>query len=703
MSLRTKLLVSLALVVIIGIGLSSLVVYVFARNELEKAAQTHLEQSAGMLAKQSEAWLKEFRSDVILWADLPIVHRVAIDSRNPSAVAEANRYFRNIIETHSVYQSINLHATDATCIASSISSRLGLKVMQRKVMKRADFKTAVAGRTSVSSTLLSRGTGRPCIAISTPVREGERVIGVLRVLVDLAFYTDFILRRQKVGLQGNASILGLNLDTSLPADWVPYDLIKGRKYSSPAIPPLSPMELASDQGLVRYRGEKGDYLAAFHKIKEPAWIIVVEQPLQEVLTPILFLRKATFLTAFLLLVTVMGVVYFIMNPKLRDILRCLGMVRDIESGNLSARLHLRSKDEIGVLAEGLNSMADNLLRNRQALEEAEHTYRGIFENAVEGIFQTTGELRIVNANYAFAGILGYDTPEGAVGQLLSDRFADAAQRDIFLAKLHACGTVRNLEFALVRHDGTPGLGSLFAKAEKDADSRIVLIQGMLADITKRREAERERQRAEAAESHLMRSQLQALRYQINPHFLFNILNAIDTLSRQAPEKISGLIRELSQYLRSTLTNQESGFVPLSRELGAVRSYLNLEKVRFEENLQVEIVTPPGAGEVLVPELLIQPLTENAIKHGMKSSALPLRIVITCILTENYLAIEVANTGVWVDKSEPSLSEGRIGLANLRKRLDLLYPGRHSLVVETRDGWVVVRIDLPLTEVQNGAG
>ena len=702
MSLRTKLLVSLALVVIIGIGLSSLVVYVFARNELEKAAQTHLEQSAGMLAKQSEAWLKEFRSDVILWADLPIVRRVAIDSRNPSAVAEANRYFRNIIETHSVYQSLNLHAPDASCIASSIPGRIGLKVMQQKVATRDDFRKATAGRTSVSSTLFSGGTGRPCIAISTPVREGERVIGVLRVLVDLAFYTDFILRRQKVGLQGNASILGLNLDTSLPADWVPYDLIKGRNYRSPAIP-LSPMELASDQGLVRYRGEKGDYLAAFHKIKEPAWIIVVEQPLREVLTPILFLRKATYLTAFLLLVTVMGVVYFIMNPKLRDILRCLGMVRDIESGNLSARLHLRSTDEIGVLAEGLNSMADNLVRNRQALVEAEHTYRGIFENAVEGIFQATGELRIVNANHAFAGILGYNTPAEAIGQLLSDHFADAAQRDIFLTKLRAGGIVRNFEFALVRHDGTPGLGSLFAKAEKDAANRIVLIQGMLADITKRREAQRERQRAETAESHLLRSQLQALRYQINPHFLFNILNAIDALSRQAPEKISGLIRELSQYLRSTLTNQDSGFVPLGRELGVVCSYLNLEKVRFEENLQVEIVIPPGAEELLVPELLIQPLAENAIKHGMKSSALPLRIVITCILTGKYLAIEVANTGAWVDKSEPSLSEGRIGLANMRKRLDLLYPGRHSLVVETRDGWVVVRIDLPLAEVQNGAG
>jgi PAS domain S-box-containing protein len=693
MNLRTKLLISLALVVVVGIALSSLVVYVSARDELEKVTRAHLEQSAEMLAKQSEAWLKEFRSDLVLWADLPIVHRVAKDSRNPSAVAEACRYFRDIIETHGVYQSINLHATDAACIASSISSRIGLKVMQRKVLTRVDFKTAAAGRTSVSSTLLSMGTGRPCIAISTPVREGKRVIGVLRVIVDLAFYTDFILRRQKVGHQGNASILDLNLDMSLPADWAPYDLIKGRKYRPPGIP-LSSTELASDQGLVRYRGEKGDYLAAFHKIREPAWIIVVEQPLGEILAPIQFLRKTSIATALLLLVAVMGVVYFIMNPKLRDILMCLGMVRDIESGNLSARLHLRSKDEIGALARGLNSMAEKLVDNRRVLEEAERTYRGIFENALEGIFQSAGDLRLRNANPALAAILGYQQPEEVLGRPLSDHFADPGQWEGLVAALNASGTVRHFEFALARRDGTQGVGSLFAKAQRDAGGHIVQIQGMLADITQRRKAEQELQRAEAAEGRLIRSRLQALRYQLNPHFLFNLLNAIDILSRQAPQKISGLVRELSRYLRSTLAEHESGFVPLSRELETVGSYLNLEKVRFEDNLLVEIATSPGAGEALVPELLIQPLAENAVKHGMQTSPLPLKVVITATLAENRLTVAVANTGQWAGEPASSGDRGGIGLTNLRQRLELLFPGRHRFEVEAREGWVRVTMDLP---------
>lgn len=699
--MRTKLLISLAVIIIMGIGLASLAVYVFARNQLEKATRTVLEQSAEILAGQTEAWRAKLRSDVILWSKLPIVREVAGTPGDFSKVGQACRFFQSTVEAYGIYQSVNLHSADAACIASSLPGRIGLQYMQGVVSTRADFKAAAAGSVSISPSLVSAGTWRPCIAISAPVWEGNRVIAVLRAVVDLAFFSDLVLGQQEAGTGARISILDLDLDTALPSDAVVRDLIKGRKYQPPEIPPSSP-ELAAHRGLIQYRGKTDDYLAAFHKVREPAWIIVVEMPLKEVLAPIRTLGKAALSTAVLLLIALLGVVFSVLNPGLRNLLACLGLVGEIRRGNLDARLHLRSKDEIGKLADGLNTMAESLAESRRALEEAERTYRGIVENAVEGIFRASGDCRVVNANPSFASILGYGWSQEVIGRPLSAHFVKDEQWDGFLEKLQSAGLVQGFDLTFVRRDGSLGSGSMFARADKDEAGSILLVQGMLADVTERQKAERERQRAEEAESLLTRTRLQALRYQLNPHFLFNILNSIDALSKRAPERIPALIRELSRYLRFTLTDHDSDMVPFSLELKAISSYLNLEKVRFEEDLVVEIVTSSGVGSILVPDLLLQPLVENAVKFGMKTSAMPLRVAVRCRIEENLLKVEVANTGRWVRESEDRQGTAGIGLTNLRNRMDLTFAGRCDLTLEERDGWVVARAEFPLSGAQNAA-
>lgn len=700
MSLRKKILISLAVIIIMGIGLASLAVYVFARNQLEKATQTVLEQSAEMLAGQAEAWRAKLRSDVILWSELPVVREVARTPGDPSRVEQACRFFQGTVEAYGIYQSVNLHTTGAVCIASSLPGRIGLRYMQKVVSTRPDFKAAAAGSVSISPSLVSAGTWRPCIAISAPVWEGNRVIAVLRTVVDLAFFSDVVLGQQEAGTGARISILDLDLDTALPSDAVVRDVIEGKKYQPPEIPPSSP-ELAADRGLIQYSGRAGDYLAAFHKVREPAWIIVVEMPLKEVLAPIQSLGKAALSTAAFLLIALLGVVFSILNPGLRNLLACLGLVGEIRGGNLDARLHLHSKDEIGKLAEGLNTMAESLAENRRAIEEAERTYRGIVENAVEGIFRASGDYRVVNANPSFASILGCGGPQEVIGQPLSAHFVKDEQWDGFLEKLQSAGLVEGFDLTFVCRDGTLGSGSMFARADKGEEGNIILIQGMLADVTERQKAERERQRAEEAERLLTRTRLQALRYQLNPHFLFNILNSIDGLSKRAPERIPELIRQLSRYLRFTLTDRNSDLVPFSLELEAISSYLNLEKVRFEEDLVVEIVTSSGVGGVLVPDLLLQPLVENAVKFGMKTSTMPLRVAVRCMIKENVVKVEVANTGRWVKESKDRQGTAGIGLTNLRNRMDLIFAGRCDLTLEERDGWVVARAEFPLSGAQDG--
>ncbi|RJR43251.1 MAG: hypothetical protein C4567_05905, partial [Deltaproteobacteria bacterium] len=140
MSLRTKLLVSLALVVILGISLASGAVYQFARDELEASKRRHLAQEAEMLARQTEAWLQISKSNVALWTDLPSVREVALKPGNSASVAEVCDFFRRIVEIGGVYQNVNLMGLDAACLASSVPSRIGLKRMQQVVATRWYFK-----------------------------------------------------------------------------------------------------------------------------------------------------------------------------------------------------------------------------------------------------------------------------------------------------------------------------------------------------------------------------------------------------------------------------------------------------------------------------------------------------------------------------------------------------------------------------------
>ncbi len=708
MSLRTKLLVSLALAVILGISLASWAVYRFARDELEASKRRHLAQEAEMLARQTEAWLQLAKSNVALWTDMPSVREVALNPGNSASVAEVCGFFRRVVEIGGIYQNVNLMGLDAACLASSVPSRIGLKRMQEVVATRLDFKEALTGRAVVTPMFTSASNGRTIIGISAPVFEGAKIIAVIRVVIDMAFFDDVLLKPKDVRTAGRSGIFDPKFVESKDTTYLKYRdisdiFIKGKKYLPLEIPAPA-AEFARESGIIQYPDKKlGDILAAFHRIKEPEWIIVLEEPLQEILAPIRNVGRVALVSAFFLICAVFGVVFFLVNPRLRGILSCLRLAQEIGGGNLEARLDLGAHDEIGRLAQGLNTMAADLAGSRQALEEAERTYRGIFENAVEGIFQIDRDNRFIAANPSFARIMGFAEPGELLGRPFPASFADPAQREAFFAELESRGIVEGFEFNFIRRDGAlVGAGSLFAQAEKDDSGQIVLIQGMLADITERLKAERERQRAEEAESHLARSRLQALRYQINPHFLFNILNSIDALAKQAPQKIPDLIRELSRYLRFTLTEQKDGLVPLHLELDAITSYLKLEKIRFEDDLVVEIITSPNCGEALVPELLIQPLVENAVKYGMKTSPMPLRIAIRCTLTEKMLEVEVANTGKWLSDTEAGQAKSGIGLQNLRQRLNLRYPDTSSLTLEARGGWIIAKVDLPFTRFDKDA-
>lgn len=198
--------------------------------------------------------------------------------------------------------------------------------------------------------------------------------------------------------------------------------------------------------------------------------------------------------------------------------------------------------------------------------------------------------------------------------------------------------------------------------------------------------------AKEAGRELAEARFRALRYQVNPHFLFNTLNSIEALSREQADRIPELVRRLSRYLRATLEARSDALLPLGEEVESVRAYLGIEAVRFEDRLAVEFVVEPAAKAIRIPELILQPLVENAIKHGMRTSPPPLRIRISVRVEGKTLVLRVENSGRWIPERPENAG---VGLRNLRERLALLFGAGSLLAVRPEEGRVVVELALPL--------
>ncbi|MEW6733511.1 MAG: histidine kinase, partial [Acidobacteriota bacterium] len=154
------------------------------------------------------------------------------------------------------------------------------------------------------------------------------------------------------------------------------------------------------------------------------------------------------------------------------------------------------------------------------------------------------------------------------------------------------------------------------------------------------EAQQRKEQALTATALAREAELKMLRYQLNPHFLFNSLNSVSALIRENPERAERMLNELSEFLRYSLMHTKVSEVPLKDELEAIRNYLNIEKIRFEEKLDVHFDIKPSAEPLCVPSFLLHPLIENAIKFGMQMNHLPLTIEIKADYTNDSLYIEV---------------------------------------------------------------
>ncbi len=205
---------------------------------------------------------------------------------------------------------------------------------------------------------------------------------------------------------------------------------------------------------------------------------------------------------------------------------------------------------------------------------------------------------------------------------------------------------------------------------------------------------RQEKRMEKANSLAQDAQLQMLRYQLNPHFLFNSMNSIRALIDEDETKAREMITELSEFLRYSLDSKDYSNVPLRNEIEAIQHYFAIQKKRYEDKLEVIFDIEPKAGDYPVLSFLIHPLVENAVKYGMRTSPMPLTIHIKAETREGDLTIEVCNTGKWIEPAQEEkqgfVSTGT-GLDNVRRRLENAFPHRHRFEVFEKEGKVHVQL------------
>jgi two-component system LytT family sensor kinase len=207
------------------------------------------------------------------------------------------------------------------------------------------------------------------------------------------------------------------------------------------------------------------------------------------------------------------------------------------------------------------------------------------------------------------------------------------------------------------------------------------------------------QRYREGELRASQAQLQALKMQLHPHFLFNALHSISALVHSDPDAADKMIARLGDFLRLTLDSAAAQEVSLRQELEFLNCYLDIERTRFRDRLTTEIHADPQVLDCVVPNLILQPIVENAIRHGVSQRAAHGHVEVRASRAGNALRLEVRDNGRGLpvgDEAGRGKQGGGVGLANTRARLQQLYGGAYRFELQNAPaGGAVVTLELPL--------
>jgi LytS/YehU family sensor histidine kinase len=229
----------------------------------------------------------------------------------------------------------------------------------------------------------------------------------------------------------------------------------------------------------------------------------------------------------------------------------------------------------------------------------------------------------------------------------------------------------------------------------------LLIYGLIVGVWKAHQYQQQYMRAELRMQRLERSfaeaRLQSLRMQLDPHFLFNALNTISAQAEHEPRLARRMIEHLGDLLRFSLAAHSQPIVALSEELACLEHYLAIQKIRFGERLRVQMRLAADVNRALVPSMFLQPLVENAIRHGLAPRAAGGTLIIGAERAADLLQVTILDDGVGLPSTWPPEKPAGLGLSITRERIAGLYPpgSSHFSIQQRAEGGTAVQISLPL--------
>lgn len=351
----------------------------------------------------------------------------------------------------------------------------------------------------------------------------------------------------------------------------------------------------------------------------------------------------------------------------------------------------------GALAVG----AARAVTARKALAESERKFQSIFDNAIVGIFQTTPDGRVLMFNRSAANELGYDSPEEAIldiNDIGQQFYADPAERERYVDAIRREGYVSGWMSRLRRRDGSLMWNVENSRGVFDSNGELRYIEGTIKDVTAEVEAQEalraSEQKAAELRVQLADAQLRALKLQLRPHFLFNMLNTISMMIHSGnAEAADRVVTLLGKMFRGQLEYEGEDMLTLEEELSFVDTYLELQQYRFEDRMTVVRDVDDDALGVKLPALILQPLVENAVKHGVSRVRGHCRVDISAHLRDGELEIEVINDFGESPENQPDPGIG-IGIRNTESRLQELYGGRAGFTLAPADGRMRATLRVP---------
>jgi len=220
---------------------------------------------------------------------------------------------------------------------------------------------------------------------------------------------------------------------------------------------------------------------------------------------------------------------------------------------------------------------------------------------------------------------------------------------------------------------------------------LLLFSGLYFAVRYWENAQVQKENTLKSEALAHEAQLQMLRFQINPHFLFNSLNTIRATIVLDQDKARHIVTLLSDFFRYTLEKDQEQANTIGKEIEAIKNYLDIQKIRFEEKLEFNFNIDPKTQNIEIPFFIIHPLVENAVKYGIETSTKPLKIDVKSTIADNNLIIEVSNSGSLIVEKDSNIDSTNTGIENINKRLNLVYPGSYEFSLKEHDNNVVAKL------------